>query len=128
MLLIWISKNPARSDESRMGAIMQINKIIETSVGADLSALIRINRTIRRGDLDGRPWVGRADRSFRPQQGTGPHSQPRRVTIKVTPTDHPASCLSSWLRLMPITADSSALGGYSNIRILVLNAIIVPPK
>jgi hypothetical protein len=56
------------------------------------------------------------------------HSHPRRVTIKVTPTEHPASCLSSWLRLMPITADSSALDGYSNIRILVLNAIIVPPK
>ena len=24
------------------------------------------------------------------------------ATIKVAPTDHPASCLSSWLRLMPI--------------------------
>jgi hypothetical protein len=35
MLLIWISKNPARSDESGMGAIMQINKIIGTSVDAD---------------------------------------------------------------------------------------------
>jgi len=49
--------------------------------------------------------MGCAARSSRSQQGRGPRSHPRRVTMKVTPTDHPASCLSSWLRLMPITAD-----------------------
>src|SRR6266536_1692787 len=46
--------------------------------------------------------MGCAARSSRSQQGRGPRSHPRRVTMKVTPTDHRASCLSSWLRLMPI--------------------------
>jgi hypothetical protein len=37
---------------------------------------------IRRGDLDGRPWEGRAARSSRSQQGTGPRSHPQRATMK----------------------------------------------
>ena len=49
MLFNWISKNPARADESRMGAIMQINKIIGTSVGADY-AHEHIDPGIRMGD------------------------------------------------------------------------------
>src|SRR5438552_8904431 len=56
--------------------------------------------------LGGPSWspvgMGCAARSSRSQQGRGPRSHPRRVTMKVTPTDHRASCLSSWLRLMPI--------------------------
>jgi hypothetical protein len=35
---------------------------------------------------------------------TGPHSPPRRVTMKVTPTGHVASGLSSWLRVMSMRA------------------------
>jgi hypothetical protein len=49
--------------------------------------------------LHGRPWVGRVACSSRSHQG---NSHPRLVTMKVTPTDHPASCLSSWLNLKPI--------------------------
>jgi hypothetical protein len=36
-------------------------------------------------------------------------SHPRRVTVKVTPTGRPASGLCSWLRLMRIRADQSAV-------------------
>ena len=56
----------------------------------------------------GHPWVGKAARSSRLQQGTGSRSHPRRVTMKVTPTDHLASGLSSWLWLMRMRADKSA--------------------
>jgi hypothetical protein len=40
--------------------------------------------------------------------GLRPH--PRRVIMKITPTGHPASCLSSCLRLMLIRADHTAVG------------------
>ena len=37
-------------------------------------------------------------------------SHPRRVTVKVTSTGRPASGLCSWLRLMRMRADKSAVG------------------
>src|SRR6266487_2921117 len=67
--------------------------------------------------------MGCAARSSRSQQGKRPRSHPRRVTMKVTPTDHPASCLSSWLRLMPIQVDKSAP---TDVRIISLHAIKHP--
>src|SRR6266516_2927321 len=102
-------------------------------IRADLSALIRITLRnypspsvgAREDDvgLGGPSWspvgMGCAARSSRSQQGRGPRSHPRRVTMKVTPTDHPASCLSSWLRLMPIQVDKSAP---TDVRIILLHA------
>src|SRR5207247_9444508 len=56
--------------------------------------------------LGGPSWspvgMGCAARSSGSQQGRGPGAQPRRVTMRVTPTDHAAASISSWLRLMPI--------------------------
>jgi hypothetical protein len=65
--------------------------------------------------------MGCPARASRSQPGRGPRSPPRRVTMKVTPTDYPASGLSSWLRLMPMMADTSAP---TEGRIRLLNAII----
>src|SRR5438876_3043970 len=46
----------------------------------------------------------------------------RRVTIKITPTEHPASCLSSWLRVMP----SVTQRGYSFDSIQVSSDALCP--
>ncbi len=61
------------------------------------------------GDNRGRRQAGpccHAARAFRSQQGTGPRPHPRRVTMKVTPTDRPAFGLSLWRWLMLIGRSS----------------------
>jgi hypothetical protein len=72
--------------------MMQINKLIQPSVGADLSALIGINLTQSSSTSVG----ARVVRSGFP------------TSSALAPTDHPASCLASRLSLMPIGRDPSA--------------------
>jgi len=55
----------------------------------------------------------------------GDHKGPPHIhPTTLAPTDHPASCLASRLRLMPITANVSALRAPSNIQVTNLKSII----
>src|SRR5712692_413526 len=49
---------------------------------------------------------------------------PFPTSSALAPTNHPASYLSSRLRLMPLTADLSAFAGYSALPMNLLNRII----
>lgn len=68
-----------------------VNEICASIKGTGGPVLI----STRPGDLDDRLWVGRVTHSSRLQQATGSRFYPRRVTIKVISTDHPASCLAA---------------------------------
>src|SRR6266404_7638279 len=56
--------------------------------------------------------AGKASTPPPPGDHKGP---PFPTSSALAPTDHPASCLASRLRLMPITADLSAFAGCSAI-------------
>ena len=60
----------------------------------DLSLRLKVTIVMHRLEgFHGSPWVRCAVRACRSQQGRGPRSHPRRVTMKVTPTDYSASLL-----------------------------------
>ena len=131
---------------------MQMNKIIQLysrgrfiAPTADLSARIGINlrtspsnsvgaRAVRSGGvgLYGRPrpvhlasTLGEHDHSYPADDHKGPLNP---SSSALAPTDHPASYLAFRLRLMPITTDLSALGGWSAIQSIWLKLIIAPRR
>jgi hypothetical protein len=69
----------------------------------DYSGIERIDPGIRIGDF---AVVLPVPFALSKVQGRAP---PRRATMKVTPTDHPACGLSSWLWVLRMRADTSAV-------------------
>jgi hypothetical protein len=53
---------------------------------------------------------------------------PNPSSSTLAPTDRPASCLAFRPRLMPLTTDLSALGGWSAIQSILLKLIIAPRR
>src|SRR5260370_31593101 len=105
--IIGIPEHPRRADQSAVICI-KLRISSSPSVGA---------RVVERGweGLDGRPWWGgdRLPPRREPrEQDAGDHQGPPHIhSTTLAPTDHPASFLTSRLRLMRITAHLSALRG-----------------
>ncbi len=136
---------------------MQMNKITQLPVGADLSctrliaptadlsALIGITlrkipsnsvgaRAVRSGGvgLYGRPRPLHlastlGEHDYSPLAGDH-KGPPTPSSSALAPTDRAASCLAFRLRLMPIIADLSALRGWSAIQSILLKLIIAPRR